>query len=143
MKFTEEDLRKITLVAISELGEKASPELVKKVVAKTIEDSGVDRQQYQANSEKAGGRVILTAFGLNKPGIIAALTKALGEASCDIQDLSQKIMSDFFTVIMVVDISGSNKELRELQEQMNRVAEELKIKVFIQHEDVFRYMHRI
>ena len=142
MKFTEEDLRKITMVAISELGEKASPELVKKVVAKTIEGQGFEKP-FSAGSDKASGRVILTAFGLNKPGIIAGLTKALGESNCDIQDLSQKIMSDFFTVIMVVDISGSNKELRELQESMNRVAEELKIKVFIQHEDVFRFMHRI
>ncbi len=142
MKFTEEDLRKITMVAISELGEKASPELVKKVVAKTIEGQGLEKPN-SSNSDKASGRVILTAFGLNKPGIIAGLTKALGESNCDIQDLSQKIMSDFFTVIMVVDISGSNKELRELQESMNRVSDELKIKVFIQHEDVFRFMHRI
>ncbi len=142
MKFTEEELRKITLVAINELGDKASPELVKKVVAKTVEGYGYDKQ-YTPSNEKASGRVILTAFGLNKPGIIAGLTKALGESGCDIQDLSQKIMSDFFTVIMVVDISSSSRELKELQEMMNRVAEELKIKVFIQHEDVFRFMHRI
>jgi len=142
VKFTEEDLRRITMIAISELGEKASPELVKKVVSKTVEgfEGG---KQFSSGNEKASGRVILTAFGLNKPGIIAALTKALGESECDIQDLSQKIMSDFFTVIMVVDISGSNKELRDLQDSMNRVAEDLKIKVFIQHEDVFRFMHRI
>jgi ACT domain-containing protein len=142
VKFTEEDLRKITMIAISELGEKASPELVKKVVEKSIEESGFEKP-YQSNSDKASGRVILTAFGLNKPGIIAALTKALGESNCDIQDLSQKIMSDFFTVIMVVDLAGANKELRELQESLNKVAEILKIKVFIQHEDVFRLMHRI
>ena len=142
MKFTDEDLRKITLAAINELGDKASPELVKKVVSKAVEGYGIDKQ-FQSNNEKASGRVILTAFGLNKPGIIAGLTKALGDANCDIQDLSQKIMSEFFTVIMVVDISGSNKDLRELQDSMNRIAEELKIKVFIQHEDVFRFMHRI
>lgn len=141
MKFTEEDLRKITLVAINELGEKASPELVKKVVAKTVEGYGMESRPV--GNDKASGRVILTAFGLNKPGIIASLTRALGEANCDIQDLSQKLMSDFFTVIMVVDISGSNKDLRELQDSMNRVADEMKIKVYMQHEDVFRLMHRI
>jgi ACT domain-containing protein len=142
VKFTEEDLRKITLVAINELGDKASPELVKKVVSKTVESYGAEKP-ISGGNDKASGRVILTAFGLNKPGIIAGLTKALGESGCDIQDLSQKLMSDFFTVIMVVDITGSNKELKELQESMNRVAEDLKIKVFIQHEDVFRFMHRI
>jgi ACT domain-containing protein len=143
VKFTEEDLRRITLTAINELGEKASPELVKKVVAATVEGFGVDKEEFTKGNDKASGRVILTAFGLNKPGIIASLTKALGESNCDIQDLSQKLMSDFFTVIMVVDISGSNKELRDLQNSMNRVAEEMKIKVYMQHEDVFRLMHRI
>jgi ACT domain-containing protein len=141
VKFTDEDLRRITLTAINELGEKASPELVKKVVAKTVEGYGVER--HSSGNEKASGRVILTAFGLNKPGIIASLTRALGESNCDIQDLSQKLMSDFFTVIMVVDVSGSNKELRELQDVLNRVAEEMQIKVYMQHEDVFRLMHRI
>ncbi len=142
MKFTEEDLRRITMIAINELGEKASPELVKKVVAKTVEGYGFERPISNGN-DKSSGRVILTAYGLNKPGIIASLTKALGEAQCDIQDLSQKIMSDFFTVIMVIDISGSNKELRELQDVMNRISDEMKIKIFMQHEDVFRFMHRI
>ncbi|NMB80397.1 MAG: ACT domain-containing protein [Ignavibacteria bacterium] len=91
----------------------------------------------------SSGRVILTSFGLNKPGIVAGVTKALGDSNCDIQDLTQKLMGDFFTMIMVIDISSSQKDLKQIQEEMSKVADDLKIKIYLQHEDVFRYMHRI
>ncbi len=141
MKLSEEEVRKITFEAIGELGDKATPEAVKELVRKRIESMGAD-YKFEKN-DISSGRVILTSFGLNHPGIIAGVTKALGDANCDIQDLSQKILGDFFTMIMVVDISASQKDLKEIQEEMNKIAELLKIKIYLQHEDVFRYMHRI
>ena len=141
MKLSEEEVRKITFEAIGELGDKATPEAVKELVRKRIESMGAD-YKFEKN-DISSGRVILTSFGLNHPGIVAGVTKALGDANCDIQDLSQKILGDFFTMIMVVDISASEKDLKEIQEEMNKIAELLKIKIYLQHEDVFRYMHRI
>lgn len=142
MKFTEEEIRKITLNAITELGESATPELVREVVGKAIEKLE-DVPGTIAMQNQTGGRIILTSFGLNKPGIIAALTDALGKAECDIHDLTQKIMGEFFTTIMIVDIESSKYDLKEIQEKMNEIAENLKIKIYLQHEDLFRQMHRI
>lgn len=142
MKLTEDDIRKITLNAINELGEKASPALVKKVVGKAVDDLKSSSLSFPKN-DTSSGRVILTAFGLNKPGIVASITKSLGDADCDIHDLSQKLMDDFFTMIMVVDISNSPKDLKGIQDEMSTIAEELKIKIYLQHEDIFRNMHRI
>ena len=141
MKLSEEEVRKITFEAISELGDKATPEAVKELVRKRVESMGGDFKFEKG--DVSSGRVILTSFGLNHPGIVAGVTKALGDSNCDIQDLSQKILGDFFTMIMVVDISASQKDLKEIQDEMNKVAELLKIKIYLQHEDVFRYMHRI
>ncbi len=141
MKFSEEEIRKITFEAINELGDNAPPEAIKELVRKRVEALGGE-YQFKKN-EASFGRVILTSFGMNHPGIVASVTKALSDANCDIQDLSQKILGDFYTMIMVVDISGSPKDLRDIQEDLNKVAEEQKIKIYLQHEDVFRYMHRI
>lgn len=80
---------------------------------------------------------------MNEPGIVAAITKALSDAKCDIQDISQKIMEEFFTMIMIVDITHSPRDFKELQEEMKSIAENLKIKIYLQHEDVFRMMHRL
>jgi ACT domain-containing protein len=142
VKLKEEELRKITLETIQELGVNATPEKVKDAVRKKIEETG-SGEYFFKKGDVSSGRVILTSFGLNKPGIVAGVTKALSDSNCDIQDLSQKLMGDFFTMIMVIDISASQKDLKQVQEDISKVADELKIKIYLQHEDVFRYMHRI
>lgn len=142
MNISEEEIRKITFEAINELGDRATPETVKEVVRKKIESAAGGETKF-SKSDTSSGRVILTSFGLNHPGIVAGVTKALADSNCDIQDLTQKLMGDFFTMIMVIDITESPKDLKEIQEAMNRVAEELKIKIYLQHEDVFKFMHRI
>ncbi len=142
MSLSEQELRKITLEAIEELGENATPQLVKEVVEKAVRKLEKSGQPSRVESSDSG-RVILTSFGMNHPGIVAGITKALYEAGCDILDISQKILSDFYTMMMVINIGSSKKGLRELQETMNKVADELKVKIYLQHEDVFRYMHRV
>ncbi len=142
MKLTEDQIRKLTIEAINELGEEATPQKVKSIVAKAAEKLSTE-PSFPSKSDTSEGRVIITSFGLNEPGIVAAITKNLSDAECDIQDISQKIMDEFFTMIMIVDITNSPKDFKDLQEEMKRIADELKIKVYLQHEDVFRMMHRL
>ena len=142
MKISEDEIRRITLEAVKELGDKATPDIVKSVVEKSIENfSKINKENI--GTEITSGRIILTSFGLNSSGIIAQITKTLSDFKCDIRDLSQKIMDEFYTMIMVIDITNSPNDLKEIQEEMKKVAEELKVKIYIQHEDVFRFMHRI
>jgi len=142
VKFTEDEIRKITFDAIRELGPTATPDVIKEAVRQKIESAGGSDFKF-SKGDVSSGRVILTSFGLNKPGIVAGVTKALGDAQCDILDLSQKLMGDFFTMIMIIDITGSQKDLKQIQEEMSGIGDQLKIKIYLQHEDVFRYMHRI
>lgn len=140
MKLSENEIRKITYETIEELGTNVSQEAIKEAVKKKIES--LSSLPINIVNESSG-KVILTSFGLNKPGIVAAITTALGNFNCDIQDLSQRIIGDFFTIIMIIDISTSSKDLKEIQEEMRKTAEQLNIKIYLQHEDVFRFMHRI
>ena len=123
------------------MGKNATPEKVKEVVSKAVEHGNAIPNSN--TDEKDGGKVILTSFGMNHPGIIAEVTKKLSEANVDITDLSQKLMGDFYTMIIMLDITNSSKELSELQSELNTVGEQLKIKIYLQHEDLFRYMHRV
>ncbi len=141
MNLTEEQIRQITLEAMNELGDKASPELVKELVEKIIDEK--KNIPHTAEEGKSTGKVILTSFGMNHPGIISGVTKVLSDANCDITDLSQKLMGEFYTMIIILDISNSPKNLSELQSDLNEVAEKLKIKIYVQHEDLFKYMHRV
>ncbi len=145
MSLSEEEIRKITLEAINELGEKASPALVKQIVSNAVNkiEGGEPLKINEGASSKKFDRAILTSFGINRPGVVAQITALLSEAQCDLRDISQKIMEDFYTLIMIIDLSNSKYSLKELSAKLNEIAEKLNIKIFLQHEEIFRQMHRI
>ena len=43
----------------------------------------------------------------------------------------------------MVDISQANQNLIELKEALSQVGQEIGVNIVVQHEDIFRYMHRI
>jgi ACT domain-containing protein len=139
VNLSEDQIRELAIQAVKEFGDKATPESVQNYIENELTKSGTI--QFSKNS--TSGRVILTSFGLNATGIVSSITKTLSDCNCDILDISQKIMQEFFTMIMMIDISNSEKDLKDIQEEMNRIAESLKVKIYLQHEDVFRFMHRI
>lgn len=88
-------------------------------------------------------RVIVTVLGKDQIGIIAWVTGRLAEYSVNVLDISQTILQDFFTMIMVVDMSQSSISLGEFSKTLSEEGEERGLKVTAQHEDVFAFMHRI
>lgn len=88
-------------------------------------------------------RAIVTVVGKDRVGIIAALSSILAEANANIVDISQTILQEFFTMVMIADLSGCTLDLAELQDRLARKGEELGVKVTVQHEKVFGYMHRV
>lgn len=88
-------------------------------------------------------QVVITVLGANKPGILAGITRAIAEANVNVEDVSQKIMQDLFALMMMTDFSAANCSYEEFQNHMQTVAEQLRVKIFIQHEDVFRFQHRL
>jgi len=86
-------------------------------------------------------RAVITVTGVDHPGIVAAVTTELAKLNVNIEDISQTILQDFFTMIMLVDIRGVKRS--EVQKALDRVADKQKVKIIMQHEDIFRYMHRV
>jgi ACT domain-containing protein len=147
MKISDDIIRSITLTAIKELGEVASHGLVKKVVNNAVGKlnniSHSDSNFAKSKTNEDSGKVILTSFGYNRAGVVFEITKILAEYKCDIQDMTQKILQDYFTMIMIIDLTESNIKFNDLKEKFLKLAENLGIKIFLQHEDVFNFMHRI
>jgi ACT domain-containing protein len=88
-------------------------------------------------------RVVITVLGANKPGILAGITRTIADSSVNVEDVSQKIMQDVFALMMITDFSVANCSFEEFQNRIQATAEVLKVKIFIQHEDVFKFMHRL
>ncbi len=88
-------------------------------------------------------RVIVTVIGADRVGIIAAVSALLAEANVNIVDISQTTLREFFTMIMMVDVAQSDVPFDELKRRLIARGEETGLKIDAQHEDVFKFMHRV
>lgn len=149
---SEAEIKQIAEQVVQQLGSQATPQNVKKVVYETIKRIEKNELPEQKPDTKglsgiAGGkvsdRVIVTAFGKNKIGILAGITSCLARINCNIIDLSQKILKEFFTVMLLIDISGSNMDFEGIKQELIHTGEKFDLKVVVQHEEIFKTMHRI
>jgi ACT domain-containing protein len=90
-----------------------------------------------------GKRIIITVVGYDKVGIIAGIANILADAGANILDINQTILQGFFTMAMVVDIGNVSLELADLTRNLKSKGRELGLEINVQHEDIFRFMHRI
>ena len=88
-------------------------------------------------------KAVLTVIGKDKVGIIAHVSTLLFEKNANILDINQTIMDDFFTMVMLVDLSEINVSLKELNETLTKQGETLRVSIIMQHEDVFNSMHLV
>ncbi len=88
-------------------------------------------------------RAVITVLGKDKVGIIATISRILAESNVNILDISQTLMQDVFTMIMLTDITDSNIAFNELSDKLEAAGREIELYVKIQHEDIFNSMHRI
>lgn len=147
MALIETEIRKIAEQAISKLGDLATPANIERVVHETVkrlnDESSSPEHDFQKPASSGNNRVIVTAFGKNSKGILAGLTTCLAETKCDIIDLSQKILKEFFTIMLLVDITGADLSFEEIKDKLVETGERFNLKVIIQHEQIFKTMHRV
>lgn len=91
----------------------------------------------------SSSRFVITVIGLDRVGIVAGITRVMSEHSVNIADIRQTIMNDLFTMIMLAEVTSENFDLAAFQEAMSNIGKELGVQVIVQHEDAFRFMHRI
>lgn len=88
-------------------------------------------------------RAIITVIGKDKVGIIAGVSGELSSMGVNILDISQTIIQEYFTMIMLVDIEKSNVSFEGIKDALNKKGEELGVSIRVQHEEIFESMHRI
>lgn len=88
-------------------------------------------------------RAIVSVMGNDKPGIIAGTSTLLAQNQVNILDITQTIVRGIFTMVMLVDIENSKKDLADLSDSLKELGNTLGVEIRIQHEDIFNSMHRI
>lgn len=88
-------------------------------------------------------KTIITVVGKDTVGIIAKVCTYLAENGINIQDISQTIVQDYFTMMMIVDTNGCAKSFGEMADELEQVGKEIGVVIKCQKEEIFDQMHRI
>ena len=88
-------------------------------------------------------RAIVTVIGKDRVGIIANVCSLLAENGVNILDISQTILQDYFTMVMLVDTSGCSMPFADLSASLKSRGDEQALSIRIQLEAIFEAMHRI
>ena len=88
-------------------------------------------------------KAIVTVIGKDKPGIIAKVSTALADNQVNIEDISQTLMQDNFTMLMLCDLEKAVLSLSELKTCLVELGEKIGVSIHVQHEDIFNAMHKI
>lgn len=88
-------------------------------------------------------RSFITVIGLDKKGIVATISNLLYKRNVNIEDIAQKVMEKHFVMTMLIDSAGMKISMEQLRKELEKIGVELQLKIQLQHENIFKMMHRI
>ena len=88
-------------------------------------------------------RAIVTVIGKDQVGIIANVCSMLADCGVNILDISQTVLQEYLTMVMLVDTSGCGVSFDELSKMLKEEGAKRELSIRIQREDIFEAMHRI
>ena len=88
-------------------------------------------------------RAIVTVVGPDRVGIIAEICGLLAQLGINIVDISQTVMEDFFTMVMLTDTSKANTDFDGIADALAKKGEAMGLSIRVQREDIFNAMHTI
>ncbi|HEX8298127.1 MAG TPA: ACT domain-containing protein [Rubricoccaceae bacterium] len=131
------------------LGPEAMPERVERVARAVLDGSALPAPSQPTprpapqpvTPAGRSSRAVVTAYGLDTPGVLAAITAELSASNANVLDVSQKILQGYFTVVLVADFPAG-ADLGAARDRLAARGETFGIRVLVQHEELFEAMHR-
>lgn len=88
-------------------------------------------------------KAIVTVIGKDTVGIIAAVCSLLSQHNVNVLDISQTVLQEYFTMVMLVDLTDCNTSFTGLAAALEAAGAERGLSIRIQREDIFNAMHKI
>lgn len=88
--------------------------------------------------------LFITVIGEDKKGIVAKVSDFLYQNDINIEDINQRIMGDgYFVMTMLVDIKTARIPMEKITEGLEEIGRTLELRIQLQHENIFKMMHRV
>ena len=88
-------------------------------------------------------KAVITVVGPDRVGIIAEVCTLLAELHISVVEISQTIMQQTFTMIMLVEWTAGALEFDTVQTRVVEKGEQMGLSIRIQRQDIFTAMHTI
>lgn len=88
-------------------------------------------------------KCIVTVLGKDTVGIIARVCTYLAENGINILDISQTIVDGYFNMMMIVDVSGIEKDFTLICDELDELGKNIGVSIHCQREEIFEKMHRL
>ena len=151
-------IRQVTQQVVQRLGD-ASPDVLEAVITEVVQTlgtttinpgevevaPGIDFCQMCLEQERSRSRhrAVLTTTGRNQKGIVARVTAKIAELGGDILDISQTLVGDYFTMIIVVDTASLDVAFADFKNRLEEEVQAMGLQCMMMHEDVVSSLHRI
>ena len=88
-------------------------------------------------------KAVISVIGKDTVGILAKVSTKCAEFNVNVDDVTQTVMQDIFTMIMLTDVTKCSVDFGEFKAEMKKLGEDMGMKIEVMHEDIFNSMHRI
>lgn len=118
---------------------------LRRIVAEVTREvtAQAERKPAAASESRRGGRAVVTTTGKNQRGIVARIAQAIADAGGDIVDISQTLISDYFTMIIIVDTAALSVSFAEFKSRLERTVATAGAECLVMHEDVVNALQRV
>ena len=86
---------------------------------------------------------VITVIGKDRIGIVYGVSKLLAENQINILNISQQLMDNYFTMIILADTAKCAKSRQEMLDVFTQAGKTLALDIRMQDEELFNAMHRI
>ena len=88
-------------------------------------------------------KAVISVIGADKVGILSKVSGVCFQNNCNIVDVTQKVLQEYFTMVMIVEIDKCTVPFAELSDQLDALGKEMGLSIRTMHEEIFNSMHRI
>lgn len=88
-------------------------------------------------------KAVVTVTGKDSVGIIARVSALCTEYNANIIDITQSVLSEYFAMIMLVEIDELSVPFAEFADKLSATGKEKGLDIRAMHEDIFNTMHHI
>ena len=88
-------------------------------------------------------KAVITIVGHDTVVILSKTSTVCASHNANIIDVTQTVLDDIFSMVMLADISALDCDLSKFSEEMSASIAEQGLVAHVMHEDIFNAMHRI